>query len=94
MSNLHAHLIVFGRVQGVGFRFTTKQVAKELGVNGWVRNLLDSSVEIEAEGNAKKVEQFIDAIKANPSPVAKVTDVDLTISKELEGYRTFKTARP
>lgn len=48
MKRLHIRL--FGRVQGVGFRFTCQREARALGLTGWVRNLPDDSVEIVAEG--------------------------------------------
>ncbi|MBM7542572.1 acylphosphatase [Amphibacillus cookii] len=89
MSRLRAHMIISGRVQGVGFRYTTQMKAKEIGVCGWVKNLPDDTVEIEGEGEVDKLYQFIDAIKAGPSPSAKVEDVDLNISEELKAYQSF-----
>lgn len=91
MSKERVHLIVYGRVQGVGFRFTTQLKANEIGVNGWVKNREDGTVEIEAEGKVEKVDQFIDAVKANPSPVAKIESIELTICDDLKGYQSFKT---
>ncbi|ANK59318.1 acylphosphatase [Loigolactobacillus backii] len=70
-------LTVFGRVQGVGFRFSTKRLADKIGVSGIVRNLIDGSVYIEASGSNKQIEKFISSIKASPSPYGKVTRVDL-----------------
>ncbi|WP_084187097.1 acylphosphatase [Andreprevotia chitinilytica] len=52
-------LQVAGRVQGVGFRFSTVLEARRLGVRGWVRNRLDGSVEIQAEGTASAVEALV-----------------------------------
>ncbi|WP_440895675.1 acylphosphatase [Amphibacillus sp. Q70] len=91
MSTLRAHMIVSGRVQGVGFRFTTQLKAEEFGVKGWVRNRSDGAVEIVAEGDVEKVYQFIDTIKANPSPAAHIKNVELSISEELENYKSFRT---
>ena len=50
---------VFGKVQGVGFRFYTQKKAQELMLKGFVQNKADGSVYIEAEGNADKLELFI-----------------------------------
>jgi acylphosphatase len=52
------HLQVFGRVQGVGFRFNCYRQARSLGLTGWVRNLPDDSVEIVAEGSSAALKTF------------------------------------
>ncbi len=59
----HIHLIVSGRVQGVGFRAFTQQAAVENEIVGWVKNLADGAVEVEAVGNDKQVDQFIKKVK-------------------------------
>ncbi len=53
-------ITVFGRVQGVGFRFYTKKKADELHVSGWVKNMPNGSVYIEVEGQDTDVNTFID----------------------------------
>lgn len=68
---------VQGRVQGVGFRYTTKMVADQLGIFGTVKNEEDGSVTIEAIGDDETVEEFISKIKDSPSPSGRVTYVDL-----------------
>jgi len=57
---------VFGRVQGVGFRYFVHETASRLGVVGWVRNRPDGSVEAWAEGLAAVIEQFAAALKEGP----------------------------
>ncbi len=55
-----------GRVQGVGFRYTTESAALELGITGWVRNLPDGRVEALVEGPEKKLQQMLDRIASGP----------------------------
>lgn len=52
-----------GRVQGVGFRYQVKQIAMGFEVTGWVRNLPDGRVEMEAMGPAEELEAFLAAIE-------------------------------
>lgn len=51
-----------GHVQGVGFRWTVKQIAKGFDVIGWVRNLPDGRVELQASGKPNEVDEFLNAI--------------------------------
>jgi acylphosphatase len=53
-----------GRVQGVGFRFTSQRLAERYAIAGYVRNLPDGRVELVAEGEAATVEAFLTAIRA------------------------------
>jgi len=70
------HLLVFGRVQGVGFRFNCCRQARSLGLSGWVRNLPDDSVEIVAEGSAAALKAFSAWCRKGPSfaDVEQVTE--------------------
>ena len=64
MIEVHHEKVWFsGCVQGVGFRYTTLQVAREFEVTGTVANLADGRVELEAEGNPKVVAAFIGAVE-------------------------------
>ena len=60
------HLFYSGRVQGVGFRFSTERVALSLGIVGWVKNLSDGKVEVIAEGEEAKLVHFLEKIKEGP----------------------------
>lgn len=71
-------MIVKGRVQGVGFRYTTKMLADQLNVKGLVKNLDDGSVYIEAQAPSEVLEQFIAKVKASPSPAGYVSDASVT----------------
>lgn len=60
-------LRVEGRVQGVGYRWWTVQAATALGLEGWVRNRRDGSVEILAIGDARAVDTLAEACRQGPS---------------------------
>lgn len=55
-----------GRVQGVGYRATTLDEARRLSLAGWVRNLVDGSVEVLAEGSEAKLKLFLDYLGRGP----------------------------
>ncbi len=64
MTEVHHETVYFaGRVQGVGFRYTTLQIAKEFEVAGYVRNLVDGRVQLEAEGRLSEIDAFVAAIE-------------------------------
>ncbi len=64
MALQRARVIFSGFVQGVGFRFTTKMLAAGYAVTGWVRNLSDGTVVVEAQGEKEVVRTFIDRVRA------------------------------
>jgi acylphosphatase len=68
------HAIVTGRVQGVSYRASTVAEARRLGLRGWVRNLPDGRVELEAEGPAQHIDALIAWCRRGP-PAARVADV-------------------
>jgi acylphosphatase len=64
MSEVHHESVFFsGHVQGVGFRFTTTQIAREFEVAGYVRNLPDGRVQLEAEGTRDEIDAFVATIE-------------------------------
>jgi acylphosphatase len=79
--------IVTGRVQGVAFRATTSSEARRRGVVGWVRNLPDGSVELEAEGDDERVAALLAWCEHGP-PGARVANVAVT-EIALVGGSTF-----
>ena len=68
------HLIISGRVQGVGFRFSAYDEAKDLALAGWVRNLASGEVEIVAEGKQENLQMLAAWAHLGP-PSAHVTQV-------------------
>jgi acylphosphatase len=69
------HVIVRGRVQGVYFRASARDRARELGLRGWVRNCPDGSVELVAEGEEERLAQLLVWCHSGP-PGAVVTDLE------------------
>jgi acylphosphatase len=82
--------IVTGRVQGVAFRASTCSEARRLGVAGWVRNLADGSVELEAEGDDDRVAALLAWCEHGP-PSARVANVVATEIAVL-GESTFRVS--
>lgn len=82
-------IIVYGLVQGVFFRATTRDVAAKLGLRGTVRNLHDGSVEIIAEGYNDDLNTLISFAKKGP-PSAKVYDIDIVWKDPQENLPFFK----
>ena len=62
MEKIRRHIIFYGYVQGVGFRWKAKHTAGRLGISGWVRNLDDGSVEMEAEGTPRDIDDLTEAL--------------------------------
>jgi acylphosphatase len=62
MKTTAAHIYFSGRVQGVGFRYSCRQVAMGFDVIGWVKNLDDGRVELWAQGQDDEVKEFLKAI--------------------------------
>ncbi len=60
------HVFYAGRVQGVGFRMTAEELAQDLSVVGWVKNLRDGRVEVVAEAEQATLERFLDTIRTGP----------------------------
>ena len=77
-----------GRVQGVGFRYTCKQVARGFEIVGWVRNLPDGRVELQCSGEKNEVEDFLEAIAESElkSHIKGVTAIPLPPLAGLRGF--------
>jgi acylphosphatase len=84
----HLSITVRGKVQGVAFRFSTKAVADQLQVKGFVKNLPDGSVFIEAEGDDFSLENFLEWCNEGPLQ-ASVQNVEV-VEGEVKNYRNFE----
>ncbi|HBE85728.1 MAG TPA: acylphosphatase [Lachnoclostridium sp.] len=62
-DKIRKHVYVSGRVQGVGFRFRTQQLARGLNLTGWVRNLDDGRVEMELQGLEEVIDRLFDHLR-------------------------------
>lgn len=58
-EKIRKHILFYGRVQGVGFRYYAVNKANQLGLTGWVRNLPDGTVEMEAQGYEEQIDELI-----------------------------------
>ncbi|HET6514426.1 MAG TPA: acylphosphatase [Thermodesulfovibrionales bacterium] len=74
MNLARAHLYITGRVQGVSYRAFTRDLANQLGLRGWAKNLYDGSVEAVFEGDKKLIEEAVTRCQAGP-PGARVDGV-------------------
>jgi acylphosphatase len=80
--------VINGRVQGVGFRYFTQDVARREGATGWVRNLPDGAVEAFVEGDLEAVTRVERAIRSGPRG-ARIETVDVDSQDPSGAYRDF-----
>ncbi|MEK6756751.1 MAG: acylphosphatase [Bacteroidota bacterium] len=83
------HIIVQGMVQGVGFRYFVWREATKLSLSGYVRNLYNGDVEIEAQGDRSLVEEFVKVVKVGPR-YAYVKDLKIEWKEFQERYKGFE----
>ncbi len=91
-GDVRARIIIDGLVQGVFFRREVTDLARRLGITGWVRNLKDGRVEAIAEGVKNRVDQLIRFCRSGP-PAARVRHVEvewLDPTGEFRGFRITK----
>lgn len=87
LQPIRAHVLVSGRVQGVGYRASTYEVARHLQLKGWVRNLRDGRVEAVFEGTSAAVDEMIRWCHQGPS--AAIVDAVAIDYETLEGLEDF-----
>lgn len=88
MADVHHETVYFtGRVQGVGFRYQSLQVSKEFDVTGYVKNLPDGRVQLEAEGTKAEVDAFVAAIEERMhGHVRKVERASARRTAQFQGF--------
>ena len=86
------HVFYEGRVQGVGFRATVKHLARGYEVVGWIKNLPDGRVEMQASGDTEEVEAFLEAI-AESELKSHIKKVDARAIPPLTDARGFEITR-
>ncbi|MBE5662718.1 acylphosphatase [Staphylococcus sp. SS87] len=87
----HVLLQVFGRVQGVGFRYFTQRIAMKYNIVGTVQNV-DDYVEIYAQGDEEDIDRFIQSVIDGASPASDVTShhvEELELNQTLSDFRTI-----
>ncbi|HEY5694611.1 MAG TPA: acylphosphatase [Gaiellaceae bacterium] len=90
MEPQRRHVVVYGFVQGVGFRFAVERAARARGVSGWVRNRLDGTVEAVFEGEPEDLEALVELCRRGPRG-AEVERVEVAAGSP-EGLAGFRVA--
>lgn len=85
----HFDIKIYGRVQGIFFRYSAKKTAEKLGITGFARNESDGTVFIEAEGEKEDLEQFIAWCHKGPT-LAKVDKVE-TLEGDIKHFINFES---
>lgn len=85
---IHVDISVLGRVQKIGFRYYTAETAQTLDIKGYVRNLHDGSVFIEAEGKEEDIDIFVKWCYEGP-PWARIDNVKVE-KGELKNFKDFR----
>jgi acylphosphatase len=83
------HVFISGKVQGVFFRYSTIEKAKELGLLGWVKNLNDGRVEAIIQGDREVVQKMIEWLKRGPR-FARVKNLIFEEEKYVEEFTNFE----
>lgn len=83
----HLNIKISGKVQGVGFRYSCQQEAKKQNIKGYVRNMPDGSVYIEAEGKEPNITNFFHWCQKGPS-ISKITGIEVSES-QISEFKDF-----
>ncbi|MCD7708751.1 MAG: acylphosphatase [Clostridiales bacterium] len=83
---IRKHIIFYGRVQGVGFRYYSVHKARQLGLTGWVKNCYDGTVEMEVQGWEEQIDELI--LFLERQAYIHIDNIDVK-SQELKDERDF-----
>jgi acylphosphatase len=89
LKSIRAHMVIYGNVQGVGFRSQTRWMARKLGLKGWVRNLGTGEVETVFEGDDFLVRQMVDWCRKGPK-TSKVSGYKVSFEKYTGEFEKFE----
>ena len=89
MEQTAKHILFSGQVQGVGFRYTANRTAARYNLTGFVRNLPDGKVEVNAEGERERLEKLAGYLQAGP-PAARVARVKLKWGEPSGQFTDFR----
>lgn len=87
-----AYLLIFGFVQGVGYRQFVKKTAINYNLTGWVTNLPDGRVEVLFSGSKKEIEEAIELLKKGPF-LSQIKHIETEWRENGEKYEDFKILR-
>ena len=82
---------IFGIVQGVGFRWFVMREAEKRGIVGYVRNMYDGTVEVDAQGEPEDIEEFIIALRKGP-PMGAVSKMEMEWLAPADDSSAFRVA--
>ncbi len=88
MEKIAVHVFISGRVQGVGYRYSTLYKAQSLGITGWVRNTYDRKVEAFFEGDEKAVDEMLKWCQQGPS-MSFVSNIEMHRKPYKGDFRDF-----
>ena len=86
---MQIHILISGRVQGVGFRDFARRSAEKIGVRGYAKNLANSDVEVVADGNRVALDEFLVVLEQGP-PAGRVDRVQIDQFERSEEYTGFE----
>jgi acylphosphatase len=88
MEPIAQHVIFYGRVQGVGFRYTTRRIAEQYNLTGWVKNLPDGTVEAIFQGTPESVQNCLDEISKHFEGYLRDKQISpMVYNPNLKGFR-------